>query len=116
MSDTLYSSPVDFLLGIVPNQIAKVEPNTKPAIMELHTSLQQVIYTLVEYAGVGTPTQARQNLLVGTYNTIKTGNTNRVYVTAGENLLYGHLITFISSGPDLFAVKASAVDNTKPAY
>lgn len=107
-----YVSPVDFRIGQTPPDDVPAE--YRAAFSQLYSSIQQIIFALVNQAGIGARNYNEWLDLAGTPGTLLSGNLNRLYVTASEAIVFGAAINLYDVAGTLTARNANATNNTKP--
>ena len=110
-----FVSPINFKMGrrlIHADALPELEQR---AFEEVREILEQLVLALTVYCGVGPRNQDQWNLLAGKLDTVLSGNLNRLYVEATENIAFGALVSLHSSGGVTKVRNANATNNTRPA-
>lgn len=107
-----YNSPIDFRISQTPPSSVPLE--LRSVFDELYAADQQFIRAFIDYCGIGPQVSAVWNTLAGSSRTLLSGNLQRLYVTAAENLDYGMTINLFNDTGVLKARKADASDDTRP--
>lgn len=113
-----YNSPIDFRISQTePPGLtgANSEQQVAFAISDLYNFSSQVIRTFIDYCGIGPQLSADWSLFAGKSQTLLSGNLNRLYVTASEDIVFGEAISLFDNAGILNVRLANATDNTKPA-
>lgn len=105
-----YSAPTDFRIPQTPPE--GLPDDVKLAFGQLYSAIQQIILALVTNCGVGPRDVSQWEQLAGASVTLLSGNLNRFYVTAAEDIVYGAAITV--GGSPLRVRNANAADTTLP--
>jgi hypothetical protein len=108
-----YYSAINFL---VPQSAPQdLDPDIQGALAQIYSSLQQVIFAFVNACGINSQPPNQWQLFDGNPGTILRANLGRLYVTAGETVSFGAMISLYSDGGVLKVRNANATDNTRPA-
>lgn len=108
-----YNAPVDFRIAQTPPD--DIPPEYRVAFSAIYNSIQQVIRALTDNCGIGPQSFDRWSQLAGSPSTLLSGNLNRLYVEASEDIDYGAAITLYNAAGTLTCRNANATDATKPA-
>lgn len=106
-----YNAPTDFRIAQLP---ADLDPAEQTAFGQLYSAVQQIIFTFVNNCGVGPRNVSDWTELNGNAITLLSGNLNRFYIQASENISFGAAVNLFNSSGTLLARNANAADNTKP--
>ncbi len=82
-----YSSPVNFFISQAPPEGLPEE--VKAPFAEVYNAIQNIIQSLVNQAGIGPQPGPNWSQLAGSSITLLSGNLNRFYATATENISFG---------------------------
>lgn len=108
-----YNAPTDFRIAqTTPDE---VPPEYRAAFTQIYGAIQQIIFTLVNNAGIGPRNSGQWADLAGSAVTLLAGNLNRFYVQGAEAISYGAAVSFTNVAGTLQAVLAVATDSSKPA-
>lgn len=115
-----YSAPLDFRIGQVPPPKLN-DPDSKvqqtgiiAALNDIYFFASQVIRAFVDYCGIGPQLASNWSAFAGNPVTLLSGNLNRLYVTAEEDVLFGAAISLHSLTGSLTIRNADATDNSRP--
>lgn len=110
-----FVSPINFKMGRrLVHADALPEPEQR-AFEEVREILEQIVLALTTYCGVGPRNQDQWSLLAGKLDTVLSGNLNRLYVEATENIVYGALVSLYASGGVTKVRNANATTSARPA-
>lgn len=108
-----YNAPTDFRIAqTTPDE---VPPEFRAAFTQLYSAIQQIIFTLVNNAGIGPRNAGDWAQLAGTATTLLSGNLNRFYAQAAEDIPFGAAITFTFGASPIQILLADANDLTRTA-
>ena len=106
-----YVSPVDFRIAQIPEGLP---PELVNSFNQVYASIQQIIFSLVNNCGIGPRNSDQWTSLVNSSITLLSGNLNRFYTEATEDIAYGAAVNLWNSAGQLRAQNANASDNTRP--
>lgn len=108
-----YNAPTDFRIAqTTPDEVPQ---EYKAAFSQIYGAIQQVIFTLVNNAGIGPRNAGQWADLAGSAVTLLAGNLNRFYVQGAESISAGAAVSFVNVAGTLQAVNAVATSSTTPA-
>ncbi len=105
-----YNAPTDFRIAQLPDNLP---PELQNAFVQLYSAVQQIIFTFIINCGVGPRNSNQWNQLAASAVTLLSGNLNRLYIQAAENIPYGAAVNLYNSSGTLMARNANATDGTK---
>lgn len=109
-----YSSPVNFY---IPQSVPPgLNEQTAEAIAPIYNALQQVIFTFINYCGIGPQNPSIWDQIATSASagvTVMHGNLGRFYVIASENIAFGAMISLFKNGAVINVRNANATDNTR---
>lgn len=108
-----YTAPVDFRIAQTPPD--DIPPEYRTAFSQLYTSIQQIISALTNNCGIGPRSFDQWQQLAGSPATLLSGNLNRLYAPASEDIVFGGAISLYNVAGVLTIRNANATDTTKPA-
>lgn len=108
-----YNSSVDFRIGQSPPD--NLSPEMKAALAELYNSVQLIIAAFIDQCGISQqlPSLWQQTAEQAPDSTLNSGNLNRLYVQASENIAFGAAVSLHNVAGVLQARNANAANNTK---
>ena len=109
-----YLSPVDFRIQQTPDD--KLPDNVQPAFTEVYAAIQQLIYALTTYCGIGPQPKDFWVLLAtqAAEQGLLSANLNRLYVTFSETVVSGALVNLYDAGTTYAGARnANATNNTR---
>lgn len=109
-----YNSPTDFRIQqLTPED---VPPEFRAAFSQIYGAIQQIIFAMVNNAGIGPRNSGQWSDLAGTAATLLSGNLNRLYIEAAENIAYGAAVNVYNSAGVIVGRNANATDSSKPCH
>lgn len=110
MAGQAYSSPVNFVIpAIAPDGIK--DPAVQLAVSQMYNAFQQIIFTFINYCGIGPQAANIWPQLEGVASTLLRNNMNRYYAPAVETIGYGALISLVNAGGIAAARNANAANH-----